>query len=129
MGTCELSAEGVPSVDALTNLRTVGFFNLLESDVDSLEALAGLESAGGVQIASSHSLTDLRGLGGLRRLPHGLLLTDNSAKPLEALLRDAKTTAFDVANAITATARERRTAPRLGLEETAHRYLVGRTAA
>lgn len=73
-----LTLQGVPSVDALTNLRTVGFFNLLESDVDSLEALAGLESAGGVQIASSHSLTDLRGLGGLRRLPHGLLLTDNA---------------------------------------------------
>ncbi|HJK91991.1 MAG TPA: DUF932 domain-containing protein [Polyangiaceae bacterium LLY-WYZ-15_(1-7)] len=97
--------------------RAVDVF--IDSALDEIEALRGL----------GMSAPEARGVGETLAREQGLLLTDNSAKPLEALLRDAKTTAFDVANAITATARERRTAPRLGLEETAHRYLVGRTAA
>jgi hypothetical protein len=38
------------------------------------------------------------------------------------------TTAFEVANAITATARTKGTAARLGLEEMGHRYLTRRAA-
>lgn len=44
-------------------------------------------------------------------------------------LRGMRTTAFDVANAITATARDRSdVAARMTLEETGHRYLASRTA-
>lgn len=53
------------------------------------------------------------------------------SKPLsdQSLVRALKvrTSAFDVANAITATARDRPTAARLGLEEVAHRYLLAAT--
>jgi hypothetical protein len=38
------------------------------------------------------------------------------------------TTAFEVANAITATARTKGTAARLGLEEVGHRYLTRRAS-
>ena len=58
----------------------------------------------------------------------GGLLTSSS--PMEKVSEALKvpTTVFDVANAITATARERDVAGRLTLEEVGHRYLSRRAA-
>ena len=56
----------------------------------------------------------------------GMLPSSSSAEVIAHALK-APTTAFDVANAVTATARDRSdVATRLTMEETAHRYLSRR---
>ena len=55
----------------------------------------------------------------------GLLTSSSWAEKLREALK-VPTTAFDVANAITATARERDVAGRLTMEEVGHRYLSRR---
>lgn len=57
------------------------------------------------------------------------LAADPSGATVRQLLRQSPTTAFEIANAITAVAREcTSTAARLSLEETGHRYLARRAA-
>jgi hypothetical protein len=57
----------------------------------------------------------------------GLLTSSSSAEKVSEALK-VPTTAFDVANAITAVAREKDVAGRLSLEEAGHRYLSRRAA-
>ena len=57
----------------------------------------------------------------------GLLTSSSSAEKVNEALK-VPTTVFDVANAITAVARERDVAGRLTLEEVGHRYLSRRAA-
>jgi hypothetical protein len=57
----------------------------------------------------------------------GLLTSSSSAEKVSEALK-VPTTAFDVANAITAVARERDVGGRLSLEEVGHRYLSRRAA-
>ena len=58
----------------------------------------------------------------------GVDLSGRDARDVEEALRGRRSDVFHVANAITATAKARPVASRLSLEESAHRFLVRRTA-
>jgi hypothetical protein len=91
---------------------------LLDSALEEIESLRGFGLSNGDLQAVGHQLVD----------DHPALPESTGVESIRAILERTPTTAFDVANAITATARERtNTSTRLGLEEVGHRYLVGRT--
>jgi hypothetical protein len=86
---------------------------LVDSALDEIEGLRGL----------GLSQAEVQSVGQTFAREH-VLPERSSAVELKDLLR-VRTTAFDVANAITATARERESVPaRLALEEVGHRYLA-----
>lgn len=60
-------------------------------------------------------------------LEAGVELVDPSVEALKSALSKRTTTVFELANAITATAKDKSAGPRLLLEESAHRYLSRRT--
>lgn len=90
---------------------------LVDSALDEIDMLRGIGLSAGDAKAVGRTLASE-----LNLLPEGVETRS---------FRDAlstKTTVYDVANAITATARQRPTASRLTMEEVAHRYLVRRAA-
>ncbi|MBX3275285.1 MAG: DUF932 domain-containing protein [Sandaracinaceae bacterium] len=89
---------------------------LMDSALEEIESLRGL----GLGAADVQAVG--RTLAGGRLLP-----VDASGETLREAL-DVETSVFDIANAITATARERGTAARLTLEEVGHRYLTRRAS-
>lgn len=90
---------------------------LMDSALEEIESLRGL----------GLSSADVQAIGRTLADEHALLPESASGRTLSEALK-VEVTAFDVANAITATARSRPAATRLSMEETGHRYLVRRTA-
>ncbi len=92
---------------------------LMDSALEEVESLRGFGLGNAEVQMVARTLVD----------EHEALPRETGVESIRSLLRDTPTTAFDVANAITATARDRaNTSYRLGLEEVGHRYLVSRTA-
>ncbi|MAQ18785.1 MAG: hypothetical protein CMN30_28810 [Sandaracinus sp.] len=91
---------------------------LVDSALEEVESLRGL----------GLSRSDVRAVGQELAASLPALPSSSSAESVVEALRGATTTAFDVANAITATARSKPVAARLTMEEAGHRYLVRATA-
>ena len=72
------------------------------------------------------STADVQAVGRTLAEEHALLTEAASGRTLSEALK-VEVSAFDVANAITATARTRPAAARLSMEETGHRSLVRQT--
>lgn len=88
---------------------------------DALDEIEGLRAFG-------LSQTEIAGVGRELAESAGLLPANSSAETLAAVL-DRPSTAYEIANAITAVARDRGdVASRLTMEEVGHRYLTRRTA-
>jgi hypothetical protein len=90
---------------------------LIDSALDEIESLRGF----------GLSSAEVQAVGRTLAKEQHLLPANGSAQSLRQAL-EVESSVFEVANAITATARERPTAARLGMEEAAHRYLVRATA-
>jgi hypothetical protein len=91
---------------------------LIDDALDEIETLRSFGLSNGEVQAVGRSLAD----------DTGVMRADGTSAQALAALKSSRTTAFDVANAITATARDRKDiAARLSLEEVGHRYLVART--
>jgi len=90
---------------------------LMDSALDEIEGLRGF----------GLSTNEVQAVGRTLAEEQALLPESGTGQSLKDALKTS-TTVFDVANAITATARERPTATRLGMEEVAHRYLSRRAA-
>lgn len=91
---------------------------LLDSALEEIESLRGF----------GLSVNEVQGVGRQLVDDRAQLPESTGVESIRSLLERTPTTAYEVANAITATARERgNTAARLGLEEVGHRYLVTRT--
>lgn len=85
--------------------------DMIDSALDDIEGLRSFGLSVGEQRAVGRTLTGLP--------------EQTSAEDLSTALRGLRSTTFDVANAITQTARDRTdVAARLSLEETGHRYLT-----
>lgn len=89
--------------------------------VDTLvdNALAEIEDLRGFGLSTG----DISAVGRELAGTIGALPESTGQRGVTELLKDAHTSAFDVANAVTAVARGRSTASRLTLEEAGHRYL------
>jgi hypothetical protein len=90
---------------------------LVDSALDEIESLRGFGLSTG----------EVQAIGRTFALEQNLLPATTGAQTLGEVLK-TQATVFDLANAITSTARERDTASRLSLEETAHRYLSRKAA-
>lgn len=91
---------------------------LIDDALDEVESLRAL----GLGQAEVHAV-------GRQIMESGALLPASTGNETLTQLASVPTTVYDMANAITATARDRTdVASRLTLEETAHRYLTRRTA-
>jgi hypothetical protein len=90
---------------------------LVDNALEEIESLRGVGLSGAEVRAVGQTLAEER---------HLLPASGAGQSVREAL--GVPTTAFEVANAITATARTKGTAARLGLEEVGHRYLTRRAA-
>lgn len=90
---------------------------LVDSALEEIESLRGFGLSSG----------DVQAVGRTLAQEHNLLPANGSGQSLRDVLR-VEASAYEVANAITATARERPTAARLSMEEAAHRYLVRATS-
>ncbi|MBO6936784.1 MAG: DUF932 domain-containing protein [Deltaproteobacteria bacterium] len=91
---------------------------LIDDALDEVESLRGF----------GLTKADVRAVAGEIVSEVPALPEDSFAESVEQALQGQPTTAFDVANAITSTARSKSTEARLAIEEAGHRYLVRRTA-
>jgi hypothetical protein len=90
---------------------------LVDSALDEIESLRGFGLSTG----------EVQAIGRTFAAEQNLLPAGTGAQTLGEVL-NTQATVFDLANAITSAARERDTAGRLSLEETAHRYLTRKAA-
>ncbi|MDH5491428.1 MAG: hypothetical protein OEY14_05695, partial [Myxococcales bacterium] len=86
---------------------------LMDSALEEIESLRGF----------GLSTADVQAIGRTLAEEHALLPESASGRTLSETLR-VEVSAFDVANAITATAQTRTAPVRLGMEEVGHRYLT-----